>query len=75
MLIRLTVDSLEEGQARLLIRPEEKEIVIWPLAYLPADIQEGDILSIEIQRDEAETAEAKSRVKNLLNRLIEKGQQ
>lgn len=75
MRLYLTVDSLEAGQAKLLIRPEEKEVLIWPLAYLPEDIREGDILSVEIARDETATSEAKQRVTSLLNRLIEKGQE
>ncbi|NLY55070.1 MAG: DUF3006 domain-containing protein [Firmicutes bacterium] len=75
MRLYLTVDSLEAGQAKLLIRPQEKEVLIWPLAYLPEDIREGDILSVEIARDETATSEAKQRVTSLLNRLIEKGQE
>jgi len=37
----IPLDDSVFGNANLV---EEKEIVIWPLAYLPADIQEGDIL-------------------------------
>lgn len=72
MKIQVTVDQIEAGQARLLIRPQEAEPIIWPSQYLPTGTKESDILTIEIRQDPQATAEATERVKSLMDSLLQK---
>ncbi|MBO8126613.1 MAG: DUF3006 domain-containing protein [Firmicutes bacterium] len=73
MKFQVTLEQIESGQARLLIRPQETQEILWPADCLPSGSEEGDILTIEIAKDEAQTREAQERVKGLLNKLLEKG--
>ena len=72
MKIQVTVDQIQDGQARLLIRPQETELIIWPSQHLPTGTKESDILTIEIIQDSQATAEATERVKNLMDSLLQK---
>jgi len=75
MKVKVTVDRIEKDTAVLLIRPEENKKVDWPLAFLPEDTIEGDILNIEINRDEKTKENSKKRVENLINKLKNKGKE
>ena len=75
MKVKVTVDRIEEDTAVLLIRPKEDKKVIWPLSFLPEDTKEGDILDIEINRDEKTKEDSKKRVENLINKLKNKGKE
>lgn len=71
MKIQATIDQIDNGQARLLIRPQEEQEMIWPEQFLPQGTKEGDILKIEISKDEEETVSAQKRVKSLLDKLLQ----
>jgi len=75
MKVKVTVDRIEKDTAVLLIRPEENKKVDCPLAFLPEDTIEGDILDIEINRDEKTKENSKKRVENLINKLKNKGKE
>lgn len=71
-----TVDSVRDGVVRLLLRGDETCMFEFPERELP-DVQEGDIISAEIvdgslirfALEEAETANARSRIKEKLAEL------
>ena len=69
MKVKVTVDRIEDGYAVLLIRPEEKEKIDWPVEFLPEDVEEGDILEFSIDKDGEEKEDAEDRVKGLIERL------
>jgi hypothetical protein len=57
--MKLTVDKIENGKARLLIRPQEKEDFFLPVSELPPKTKEGSILEITFELKEEEKKEAK----------------
>ena len=70
--MKITVDKIENDKARLLIRPEEKEDFYLPLSELPEGTEEGSILDINFELEEAEKKAAQNRVGSLLNKLKKK---
>ncbi len=70
--MKVTVDKIENGKARLLIRPQEKEDFFLPLEELPVETVEGSILEINFDLKENEKKVAKKRVGNLLDKLKNK---
>ena len=68
----MTFDRKVDSYAVLLVRPDEKEIVNWPISLLPAGAREGDILKISLNKDVEETSSAKEKVSSLLNKLQSK---
>jgi hypothetical protein len=56
----------------LLVRPEETIRLSIPFSLLPEGSKEGDVLSIDIVKDEQETKQAKERVSSLLEKLKNK---
>ena len=72
MIIKTTLDRIEDKIAVLLIRPEETTEVSILLSLLPEGSKEGDILNIYITKDMQETEQAKERVSSLLEKLKNK---
>ena len=70
--MKVTVDKIENGKARLLIRPQEKEDFFLPLEELPAETAEGSILEINFDLKENEKKAAEKRVGSLLDKLKKK---
>ncbi|SDK73214.1 DUF3006 domain-containing protein [Halanaerobium congolense] len=70
--MKVTVDKIENGKARLLIRPQEKEDFFLPLSELPEAVEEGSILEINFKLKEGEKKAAEKRVGSLLDRLKKK---
>lgn len=70
----LTVDRIKEGRAVLLVRPDEERSILWPVADLPPDCREGDILTVTVEVSRSETEAARERVESLLHRLLNKAQ-
>ena len=70
--MKVTVDKIENGRARLLIRPQEKEDFFLPLQELPAETEEGSILEINFKLDQDEKKAAEKRVGSLLDKLKNK---
>lgn len=71
MLTTAVIDRFEEDKAVLLVGEAEKK-VIFPQSELPADLNEGDYLKIEISFDEEQTEQAKKEAAELLASLKEK---
>jgi hypothetical protein len=70
--MKVTVDKIENGKARLLIRPQEKEEFFLPVKELPVKTEEGSILEINFKLDENEKKAAEERVGSLLDKLKNK---
>jgi hypothetical protein len=70
--MKVTVDKIENGMARLLIRPQEKEDFLLPVEELPAKTAEGSILEINFELKEDEKQAAEKRVSSLLDKLKNK---
>ena len=70
--MKVTVDKIENGKARLLIRPEEKEDFYLPLSELPEATAEGSILEINFSLREDDKKAAEKRVGSLLDKLKNK---
>jgi len=70
--MKVTVDKIENGKARLLIRPQEKEDFFIPIKKLPAKTAEGSILEINFKLTEDEKKAAEKRVGSLLEKLKNK---
>lgn len=69
---KFTLDRIEESTAVLLLRDDESVKINIPLFLLPPESKEGDILSLDIVREEQETEAAKERVSALLEKLKNK---
>ena len=67
-----TVDRIEEGIAVLLVRPEERFQILVPRELI-LGVTEGDIVEIEITRQERKTEEVEERVSSLIEKLRQKG--
>ena len=64
-MISAYLDRFEGNLAVLLIGDEEKK-VNFPKEFLPAEVEEGEYLKLEISRDEEKTAEAEAEALSLL---------
>lgn len=73
--MKATIDRVEGKLAVLLIRNGESIRLNIPLILLPEGSKEGDILDINIQKDEKETETAKNRVSSLIEKLKSKSNQ
>lgn len=71
--LKFTVDRIEGDRAVLLLRGDERQQLVVPLADLPAGARESSILRAELSLDPGEEDAARERVKKLLGRLVEKG--
>lgn len=72
--MKFTVDRIEgDGKAVLLLRGDESQQLVVPLAALPGGVHEGAILSAELTVDREEEDAARDRVKKLIDHLVEKG--
>lgn len=72
MILHAVVDSIEENKASLLIAKEdqdEERVAIFPVEFLPPDIEEGDLLKISISVDSEEKAFRANEIKDLWKEL------
>lgn len=69
---KATLDRIENNIAVLLVRPEETVRLNTPLSLLPEGSKEGDILRINITKDEQETKLTKEQVSSMLEKLKNK---
>ena len=64
------IEELEDGSASavFLVEEEEDEFqeFVLPANFLPADVQEGEYLTIKISRDQDKTTEALDEARELL---------
>ncbi len=70
--MKVTIDRFEDGYAVLLVRDEEEVHIDFPVKLLPDGCREGDILDIEISRDEDSTEATRKRVSDLIEKLKNK---
>jgi Protein of unknown function (DUF3006) len=70
--LKATIDRFEDGYAVLLVRGEEAVHIDFPVELLPEGCREGDILNIEICRDEDSTEATRKRVSGLIEKLKNK---
>ncbi len=70
MKIEVTVDRFEGAKA-VLLYGENSAGINWPQELLPADVQEGDILSITIKKNERATQKSLQKTEKLLRSLLE----
>lgn len=71
---KFTIDRIEDSTAVLLLRDDESVKINIPLFLLPPESNEGDILSLDIVREEQETEATKERVSGLLEKLKHKNE-
>ena len=69
-MITAVIDRFEEDQAVLLLGDEEEQ-VIFPRAFLPEEVEEGDYLSLDISYDAEATEAARDEAAALLRELQE----
>jgi hypothetical protein len=67
--MKVTIDRIDGTVAILIPRVDESERMNVPVSLLPPGCQEGDILTIQIEWDRAETEAAKERVSGLIEKL------
>ena len=72
--IKATIDRIEGHLAVLLIREDESIRLEIPVSLMPPGSKEGDIVDIQIERDESTTEETRERVSSLIEKLKSKGQ-
>ena len=70
----VTVDSVEDGKAALLLRcpEEERPLGIFPVSMLPEGVAAGDILSLSFHAEPELTEAARRRVEILHKSLKER---
>ena len=73
--MKMTIDRIEEGIAVLVSHEERPQNVNLPLSLLPPGSREGDIVTMQIGRDEEATAAARERISSLLGSLKRKHQE
>ena len=68
----VTIDSVEDGKAALLLRcpEEERPLGIVPVSMLPEGVAVGDILSLSVQAEPELTEAARRRVDELHGKLL-----
>jgi hypothetical protein len=67
--MKMTIDRIEEGIAVLVSLEDKPQKVNIPISLLPPGSREGDIITMEIGRDDEATRETKDRVGNLIAKL------
>ena len=67
--MKVTIDRIEGTVAVLILCEDESVRVNVPVSLLPPGCQEGDILTIRIERDMHATEAARERVARLIEKL------
>jgi hypothetical protein len=71
---KATIDRVEGHLAVLLLREDESIRFEIPISLMPPGSKEGDIVDIQIEKDETTTQETRERVSSLIEKLKSKGQ-
>jgi hypothetical protein len=72
--IHAVIDRIEDNaMAVILLRPDEREQIELPVAFLPAGASDGDHLRITITLDEDSRAAAEDETRNLQDKLEKRG--
>ncbi len=75
MQIRAVVDQINSGKALLLVSPDERHSIIWPVELLPKEVREADILYIDVNIDDKETEDLKTKARERIARLVKRTQE
>jgi hypothetical protein len=70
--MKMTIDRVEGDIAVLVTCEENPQTVNLPLSLLPPGSREGDVITVEIGRDDEATRETKNRVRDLIAKLKNK---
>ena len=70
---RAFLDRIEGDKAVLLLGEEERSRVVLPRTFLPAEAEEGALLTIVIRYEAEETGEASKQVSELIEKLTGSG--
>lgn len=70
MKIEVVLDRVE-GTKAVLLYGEDGNVINWPKDLLPEELQEGDVLSITIKKDEKATQKALHTTQKLLRELLQ----
>ena len=68
--MRAVIDRFEDTKAVLLLGEAEKIQAVWPRQFLPANVQEGDILQLDFRIDSEATELARSEAEALLQQVL-----
>ncbi len=69
---KATIDKVEGDLAVLLLRDDESIRLEIPVSLMPPESKEGDIVDIQIEKDETTTQETRERVSSLIEKLKSK---
>jgi hypothetical protein len=67
--MKVSIDRIEEGIAVLLLQEDPRERITIPAALLPHGSGEGDILTLTLEEDPADTSAARKRVSALIEKV------
>jgi len=70
--MKVSIDRIEEGVAVLVTRDDFIRRIQIPASLLPPGCREGDVLTLTLEADAAETAAAKEQVITLIDKLKKK---
>ncbi|MHC1759164.1 MAG: DUF3006 domain-containing protein [Negativicutes bacterium] len=68
--MRAVIDRFEDTKAVLLLGETEEIQAVWPRQFLPANVQEGDILQFDFRIDSEATSLARSEAEALLQQVL-----
>lgn len=68
--MRAVIDRFEGAKAVLLLGEAEEVQAVWPRQFLPANVQEGDILQFDFRIDSEATSLARSEAEALLQQVL-----
>ena len=71
MKISVSVDQVESGLARLIDLATGEYVFTMPIALLPVDTRENDILEFDITKDNRKRDEQQEVVEDLLQELLQ----
>jgi Protein of unknown function (DUF3006) len=70
--MKVSIDRIEKGVAVLVMQDDPSGIIRIPVLSLPSGCREGDVLTLTLEMDPAETTAAKKRVGGLVDKLTKK---
>ena len=70
--MKMTIDRFEGDVATLVACGDNPERINLPRSLLPPETREGDVITLQITRDEEATVETRNRVRDLIAKLKSK---
>ena len=67
--MKMTIDRIDGNIAVLMSREDESLRITVPILLLPLGSREGDIISMTLDADPAETKSARDRITGIVNRM------